>query len=372
MKAPTKPTPMLPDQWSSKWAFILAATGAAVGLGNVWRFPYMAGSNGGSAFVLVYLICVLVMGLPIMVAEILIGRRARQNPVDALQTLAKESQQPRQWGLLGWWGALALLLVLSFYSVVSGWSIAYLFHSFDNTFNNATPREITHIWQHFLASPWRLIAWHTLFMCLTIGVIMRGVKQGLERATKYMMPALYLILLILVVYDGMIGNFGRAFHFLFDFQLGKITPSIIISAMGHAFFTLALGAGAMLTYGAYVPKRVNIAQAVWIVALLDVLVALLSGLAIFPLVFAHNLAPNSGPGLMFVTLPIAFAHIPAGALVGGLFFILLLFAAWTSSINLAEPMIIILMQRLNVSRNKSGNHRGRPGLVHRHRIRAVI
>jgi len=343
----------LHDQWSSKLAFILAATGAAVGLGNVWRFPYMAGSNGGSAFVLVYLLCVIIIGLPIMVAEILIGRRARQNPVDALETLARESNHTKKWGWLGWWGALALLLVLSFYSVVSGWSIAYLFRSFSGTFTGMSATQVGDYWQHFLSNPWRLLAWHTVFMTLTVGVIMRGVEEGLEKATKYMMPALYGILIVLVIYAGMEGDFYHAFHFLFDFHLAKITPSVVISAMGHAFFTLALGAGAMLTYGAYVPKRVNIANAVCIVAALDVLVAVLAGLAVFPLVFSHHLAPNSGPGLMFVTLPIAFADIPGGALVGGLFFALLLFAAWTSSINLAEPMVIILMKRLNVGRKKA-------------------
>ncbi|MCB1827165.1 MAG: sodium-dependent transporter [Coxiellaceae bacterium] len=350
---PKQNNQLLQDQWSSKWAFILAATGAAVGLGNVWRFPYMAGTNGGSAFVIMYLIFVAIIGLPIMIAEILIGRRARQNPVSAMQTLAEESGHAKDWRLVGWWGALALLLVLSFYSVVSGWSIAYLVRCFGEAFTGMSPQEVSAHWSLFLASPWRLIGWHTLFMCLTIGVIMRGVQQGLEQATKYMMPGLYIILIVLVIYAGMEGDFKQAFHFLFDVHWEKVTPSVVISAMGHAFFTLALGAGAMLTYGAYVPKRVSIANAVWIVAVLDILVAILSGLAIFPLVFAHHLAPNSGPGLMFVTLPIAFSHIPAGAIIGGLFFVLLLFAAWTSSINLAEPMVIILMNHFKLSRNKA-------------------
>ncbi len=348
-----QPSTQVTEQWSSKWAFILAATGAAIGLGNVWRFPYMAGSNGGSAFVILYLVFVALIGLPIMISEILIGRRAKSNPVSALQILAKESSHTKHWGLLGWWGALALLLVLSFYSVVSGWSIAYIYHSLAIGFKNNTPSQITNTWQHFLASPWKLLGWHTLFMTLTIGVIMRGVQAGLEKATKYMMPALYFILFVLVCYATSVGDFHRAVHFLFDFHPEKITPTIVISAMGHAFFTLALGAGAMLTYGAYVPRSINIANTVWIVALLDVLVAVLSGLAIFPLVFAYHLAPNSGPGLMFVTLPIAFAHIPFGSYIGALFFLLLLCAAWTSSINLAEPMVIILRNKLKLSRNKA-------------------
>lgn len=342
--------PILQDQWSSKWAFILATTGAAVGLGNIWRFPYMAGSDGGSAFTLVYLICVVVIGLPIMIAEILIGRRARQNPVDALATLAEESNRSTQWKWLGWLGALALLLVLSFYSVVAGWSIAYLIQSFSGRFNDLSAPQVTQVWQHFLASPWRLLGWHTLFMALTIGVIVRGVQQGLEKATKIMMPLLYLILFILVFYASFTGDFKQAFHFLFDFNIHKITPTVIIGAMGHAFFTLALGGGAMLTYGAYVPKKVSLGQSVLIVAALDVLVAVLAGLAIFPIVFAYHLPPTAGPGLMFESLPITFAHIHGGSIVGGLFFVLLLFAAWTSSINLAEPLVIILMRRLNLKR----------------------
>lgn len=338
------------QQWSSRLAFILAATGAAVGLGNVWRFPYMAGSHGGSAFVLIYLLCVAIIGLPIMVAEILIGRRAKTNPVDAMVKLAEESGRTRHWGLLGWWGALALLLVLSFYSVVSGWSIAYFIHAISGQFHNNTVAQVTTSWHQFLANPWRLLLWHSVFMILTIGVILRGVEEGLEKATKFMMPALYLILFALVIYSATEGDFYHAWHFLFDFKTADITPSVVVAAMGHAFFTLALGAGAMLTYGAYVPKGVNIAKSVVIVAVLDVLVAVLAGLAIFPLVFAYHLSPSSGPGLMFVTLPIAFAKMRLGALVGGLFFILLLFAAWTSSINLAEPIVIILQRKLKCSR----------------------
>lgn len=351
MKKSTEKT--LQDQWSSKWAFILAATGAAVGLGNVWRFPYMAGTHGGSAFVLVYLVCIILIGLPVMIAEILIGRRARQNPVSAMETLAKESGHTKKWGVVGWWGAAALLLVLSFYSVVSGWSIAYLLRSASGTFSGMNASQVSNFWQHFLSSPWQLLTWHTVFICLTIGVIVRGVQEGLEKATKFMMPALYAILFLLAAYAIIEGDFRQAFHFLFDFNLEQITPSVFIAAMGHACFTLAVGAGAMLTYGAYVPKRVNITTAVCVVATLDVLVAILSGLAIFPLVFAHHLTPNMGPGLMFVTLPIAFANIPGGTLIGSLFFILLLFAAWTSSINLAEPMVVILMNRLKLSRKKS-------------------
>ncbi|WP_260554333.1 sodium-dependent transporter [Coxiella burnetii] len=342
--------PVVRERWSSKLAFILAATGAAVGLGNIWRFPYMAGMYGGSAFLLIYLIFVLIIGLPIMIAEILIGRRSRKNPVDALITLAQESNHSRKWGLLGWLGALALLLILSFYSVVAGWNVAYLIKSFSNEFYQLNPAQITSMWKSFLANPWHLLGWHSIFMFLTMVVVAKGVKGGLEKATKFMMPALYVILFILVIYAFSYGNFNKGFHFLFDFNHSKITTSVVIAALGHAFFTLALGAGAMAMYGAYVPRNVNLGKTVLIVASLDVLVAILSGLAIFPIVFAYHLPPNSGPGLMYVTLPIILAHLSSGWFIGGLCFLLLLFAAWTSSINLAEPLVVILTERLGLKR----------------------
>jgi len=344
---------LLQDQWSSKWAFIFAATGAAVGLGNIWRFPYMAGENGGSAFVFIYLVCVLVIGLPVMIAEILIGRHARQNPVDAMASLAQAEHHSKRWGWVGWLGAVALVLILSFYSVVAGWSIAYLFKSFSGELVGLNAKQVTMVWTHFLSDPWELLLWHSVFMILTMGVIIRGVESGLEKASTYMMPLLYFILFVLVAYAARMGDFSHAWHYLFDFRAATITASVVVQAMGHAFFTLALGAGAMLTYGAYVPKKVNLAQSVVIIAGLDVLVAVLAGLAIFPLVFAFHLSPASGPGLMFVTLPISFASLPGGAMIGGLFFLLLLFAAWTSAINLAEPLVTILMNKGSMTRARA-------------------
>lgn len=340
----------LQDQWSSKLGFILAATGAAVGLGNIWRFPYMAGTHGGSAFVILYLIFVTLIGLPIMVSEFLIGRRARRNSIDALSYLAKQNNHTKHWGALGWWGILGLMLTLAFYSVVSGWSIAYLFKSICGDFVHSDAHQVVLIWQNFLASPWTMLGWHTLFMCLTMGVIAAGVEQGLEKATKFMMPALYLILFALVIYACVEGNAKAAALFLFKFDYHKVTINVVVAALGHAFFTLALGAGALLVYGAYIPKRVHLVNSVFIIAGLDVLVAILSGLAIFPIVFALHLPPQSGPGLMFQSLPISFAHMHLGRFVGSLFFLLLLFASWTSSINIAEPMIVITMNRLKVKR----------------------
>lgn len=341
---------LLQDQWSSKLGFILAATGAAVGLGNIWRFPYIAGMNGGSAFVLLYVFFVLIIGIPIMLAEFLIGRYARRDPVEALRHIASENHHSPRWGWLGLWGGLALLMVLAFYSVVSGWSIAYLWKCLHGDFVGQSPAQIHALWTHFLANPWQLLVWHTLFMCLTMGVIIAGVQQGLERGTKLMMPMLYIILFSLVLYACKTGDARQALHFLFDFAPQKISGSVVIAALGHAFFTLALGAGALLTYGAYIPKQVRLVNSVFIVVGLDVLVAVLSGLAIFPLVFSLHLPASSGPGLMFEVLPISFAHAQGGIVIGSLFFLLLLFAAWTSSINIAEPLIVMLMQRLQCTR----------------------
>lgn len=343
-------TKELTARWSSRWTFILATTGAAVGLGNIWRFPYMAGSNGGSAFLIVYLTCIVLFGLPILAAEIIIGRHARSNPVDALKTISIENNTSKKWQALGWWGITSLVLILSFYSVVSGWSIAYFVKSISGVFNYMNAEQVGDTWGKFLSEPGKLLLWHSLFMLFTICIVIKGVSKGLEKATNFMMPLLYLILISLVIFACSTGATQQAVKFLFAFNYHQITPSIIIAAMGHAFFTLAVGAGAMLTYGAYAPKNINIISSILIVALLDILVAILSGLAIFPIVFAYHLEPTSGPGLMFVTLPISFANMHHGSLISAGFFLLLFFASLTSSINLAEPIVITLQSKLNLSR----------------------
>ena len=346
-------TKQLTARWSSRWTFILATTGAAVGLGNIWRFPYMAGSHGGSAFLIVYLACIVLFGLPILAAEIIIGRHARNNPVDALKSIAIENKASRKWQALGWWGITALVLILSFYSVVSGWSIAYFLKSITGVFNHMNADQVGATWGEFLSHPGKLLLWHSLFMFITICIVIRGVSKGLEKATNFMMPLLYIILISLVIFACSTGATKQAVHFLFAFDYHKITLNIIFAAMGHAFFTLAVGAGAMLTYGAYAPKNINIISSILIVALLDILVAILSGLAIFPIVFAYHLAPTSGPGLMFVTLPISFANMHYGSLVSAGFFLLLFFASLTSSINLAEPIVITLQSKLKLSRKSA-------------------
>ena len=250
-------------------------------------------------------------------------------------------------------GSLSLLLILSFYSVVSGWSIFYLLKTSVGFFNNKTPYEITEYWNTFLQSPLNLLIWHSLFMFITMYVVAKGVKNGLEKASNILMPALFVVLILLAIYSSATGDSKKALNFLFSFDYHKITPSLIIDALGHAFFTLALGAGCMLVYGAYLPKKVTVSGSVVSIAFLDVMVAFLSGMAIFPLVFKYNLTPQGGPGLMFEVLPITFAQMPFGSIIGTFFFLLLLFAAWTSSISLAEPLVLLLIEKAKISRKIS-------------------
>lgn len=341
-------------KWTSQLTFILALTGAAVGLGNIWKFPYMAGDNGGSAFVLIYLLAVLFIGLPVMVAEIVIGRRTQKNPVDALRQVAIEEGRTRHWSLLGWWGIAGLLLTLSFYSVVAGWSIFYLVQSLTGHLANQSNMQIQHVWQHLMSSPGIMAGYHLLFMALTLIVVARGVEKGLEKANVYMMPILFVILIVLVVYAGIEvpASFKQSWHFLFDFRFKDVTGGVIINAVGHAFFTLAVGVGAMEMYGSYLSKDTSIGRSVIITAILDVMVAFLAGMAIFPILFHNHLAPQEGPGLMFLSLPMAFSHMVGGYWIGTLFFALLLFAAWTSSINIAEPIVAMLYEKTRLSRGQ--------------------
>jgi neurotransmitter:Na+ symporter, NSS family len=342
------------EQWSSKWTFILAATGAAVGLGNIWRFPYLIADNGGSAFLFLYLFFLVILGIPILMSEILLGRHTRHNAIDALKSLAQQHQRSSRWQSIGWAGALALLLILAFYSVVSGICLSYLWHAVTQGFQTHGTAPQT-VWLHLTGSATRLALWHTLFMLLTIGVILLGIKKGLEKATQFMMPTLYLVLIALVVYALIYGDGPAAMHFLFDFDPSKLLNINTISmALGQAFFSLALGAGAMLAYGAYAPKNTPLTFAASVVAVLEALVAILAGLAIYPLLFQYHLPTTAmGDSLMFRVLPLAFAQIPGGYWIAITFFVSLLFAAWTSSINLCEPLVLLLIQKWNIKRRRA-------------------
>ena len=335
--------------------FILATTGSAVGLGNIWKFPYITGENGGGAFVLIYLLCIVLIGIPIMVSEILIGRRGRQSPVYSLRTLAREEggRGSGIWGFIGFSGIFAGVIIISFYSVVAGWSLAYVVRTGSGLFVDVTASGSRAIFNQLVSDPERLLAWHTIFMVMTTVVVARGVRSGLEQTVRILMPLLFLLLVLLVLYAYDTGEFKQGYDFLFSFDYSSLTPGGVVIAMGHAFFTLSLGIGAVMMYGSYLPSEIPIARTALAIAVIDTLVALLAGLAIFPLVFASNLKPGEGPGLLFETLPIAFGQMPGGTFYGVLFFILLLLAAWTSSISMIEPAVAWLVENRRITRLRS-------------------
>lgn len=331
--------------WAGRWTFIFAATGSAVGLGNIWKFPYIAGENGGGAFVLVYLLCIAVIGLPVMMAEVLLGRRARLSPIHGMQRLAQEAGANRSWSLIGWSGALAGLLILTFYSVVAGWSLAYVSKSLSGEFINAAPETIGAMFETFLADKGALIQWHLIFTAATVAVVAAGVTKGIGVAVRVLMPLLFVMLLILLGYSAQEGNFAEGARFLFHFKFDQLTWDGVLVALGHAFFTLSLGMGAIMAYGAYMPEQAHVSRTVITVALLDTLVALVAGLAIFPIVFANPvIEPGSGPGLLFVSLPVAFGNMTGGLWFGTLFFSLVAIAALSSAISLIEPAVAWLVE----------------------------
>jgi NSS family neurotransmitter:Na+ symporter len=323
-------------QWSSRWAFILAATGSAVGLGNIWKFPYITGENGGGAFVLVYLLCIAVVGIPVMMSEIMLGRRGKQSPIHTMRTLAQEERAGGYWQLVGWFGVLSGFLILSFYSVIAGWALSYVVEALSGTFTEISGDQSGELFTGLVSNPGTQLFWHTLFMAMTMFIVARGVREGLERAVRLLMPVLFVLLLILVGYAMNSGGFTQGLHFLFDPDFSKITTEGVLTALGHAFFTLSLGMGAIMIYGAYLPDDVSITRVTMTVALADTVVALLSGMAIFP-----------------QTLPVAFGAMPGGVLFGTLFFVLLVFAAWSSAISIIEPVVAWLVETKGWSRNRA-------------------
>lgn len=337
--------------WGKRGSFILAATGSAVGLGNIWKFPYITGENGGGAFVLMYLVFVAVIGVPIMMAEILMGRRARANPIIATYELCEQAGVSKGWGGLGWLGVLAGMMILSFYTVIAGWTLEYVTLGFEGKFTGLDGETSSALFESLLASPDRLILWHTVFTLMTIIVLALGVTRGLESSVRWMMPTLFVLLLVLLGYAYKEGEFATSLRFMFSFKVEDLSWEGALIAMGHSFFTLSLGMGAIMAYGSYMPSNQSVGQTVFIVALLDTLIALIVGVAIFSLVFATpGISPGAGPGLMFVTLPVAFGSMGAGVFVGTVFFIMVLLAAWTSTISLLEPGVAYLNERFGLPR----------------------
>ena len=340
-------------QWSSRMGFVLAATGSAVGLGNIWKFPYMVGDSGGAAFVLVYLACIFLIGLPILISEWLLGRRGQKNPINTMQELATKNNRSQAWILVGFSGVLAAFLILSFYSVIGGWSLAYIKDAVVGNFTGQDGDGIGALFGGMLESPGKMIFWHTLFIAATIGIVSMGVTQGLERAAKTLMPALGILLVFLVLYGMTTGGFKQALEFMFKPDWSQLTGGVVLAALGHAFFTLSLGMGIMMAYGSYLGEDISLLQSARTVVIMDTVIALAAGLAIFPIVFANDLALGQGPGLIFVSLPVAFGNITAGWVVGVAFFCLLTFAAITSAISLLEPVVEFIEERSPFSRQIS-------------------
>lgn len=341
------------SHWSNRWAFIMATAGSAVGLGNIWKFPYMAGTSGGSAFVLVYLLCVVLIGLPLMMTEVMLGRRAQKNPVDGMAHLAAEAGATQVWKGIGYLGIAAGILILSFYSVVAGWVLAYGMRAAAGGFAGMAADQAQQQFAAFLGNPVELLLWHSVFMFLTMAVVARGVTSGLERANRIMMPGLMIILLILLGYSLAVGDIWRSLEFMFRPDFSSISPAAVLSAMGHSFFTLSLGMGAVMVYGSYLQRHVSIARASFYIVLTDTAIALVAGVTIFAIVFANGMEPAAGPGLIFQTLPIAFGQMPAGTLFATLFFVLVAFAAWTSSISLVEPAVSWLVENTRFRRRQA-------------------
>jgi len=343
----------LHGHWSSRMAFILAVTGSAVGLGNIWKFPYIAGQNGGGAFVLVYLVCVIVIGMPVMMSEILIGRRGRRNPIATMELLGKEEGSSANWQWVGGMGVVAGILILSYYSVIAGWTLGYIVKSASGVFVGAGPEAVSAEFNGFVGD-WRMIGFcHTLFMALAIFVVARGVERGLEQAVRFMVPALLILMLVLLGYSINSGYFGEGVAFMFTPDWTKLTWDSVLAALGQAFFTLSIGMGAIMAYGAYLPEETSITGASAAVVTADTSIAILAGLAIFPLVFANGLDPADGPGLVFQTLPLAFGQMAGGVFFSTIFFVLLSFAAWTSAIGLMEPAVAWVVEHFNKSRSQA-------------------
>ena len=335
--------------WIGKWTFILAATGSAVGLGNIWGFPYKAGTNGGGAFVLIYLLCILMIGIPIMISEIIIGRRSGNSPINAMKKTAIASNRSSVWQFVGWSGITAGILILSFYSVIAGICMNYIFISAFSSGAISSTDQFSDI----ISSPLNLIFWHTLFMFLTALIVSAGVKDGIGRMVKILMPMLGFLMIFMVIYSMINGNFSQAMSFLFAPDFSSITSETLLQAMGQAFFSLSLGMGSIMAYGAYMPKDQKVINTSFTVGSLDTLIAMLAGLAIFPIIFAFNLEPNSGPGLVFISMLSAFNQMQFGQIIGPLFFILLSIAALSSSISLLEPGVAYLSEEDILSRKES-------------------
>ena len=341
------------EQWSSERAFLFAAIGGSVGLGNIWRFPYEAGQNGGAAFVIVYLACVFIISLPILICELSVGRRTGSSALSAMKNAAAKEGAVSAWRFSGWLMVVTLFLVASFYSVIGGWTLRYMFLALKGDLSGIEVGTSTASFSDFLASPFELSLWHFLFSLICLVVLARGVKEGLEKVAVKALPVLLFLLAALVVSSLFLGDTPAALEFLFKPDFSKITPEVVLGALGQAFFSVGIGMGFMVTFGAYLPANISLGKSALVIVLGDTLVAIIAGLAIFPFVFGYGLSPSSGEGLVFQTLPVALGSLPGAYIFTTGFFLLLAVAALTSQLATLEPMIAGLAERSGLSRKLS-------------------
>ena len=341
------------EQWSSQWLFIMATIGSSVGLANIWRFPFTAGENGGGAFVLIYLAAVFFLAMPLVMGELMLGRRGQACPPVGLRAIAKEANASEYWSWLGYLGVATALIILSYYCMIGGETFIYAVKNISGQFVDIEVEESLAISTAFNANVLLVVFGHSLFVGTMGWVSSRGISGGVEIAVKYLMPSLFIILIAMVIYAAVTGSFAQSISYLFQPDFSKINIEVIVAAFGQAFFSVGAGATILMAYGSYMHRDDSIIGSSVMVASADTLVALLSGLAIFPIVFAFGLNPGAGPGLVFETVPLAFGHMPGGQYVGTLFFILLAFAAITSAISLLEAPVAWLQSKDGWSRKKA-------------------
>ena len=345
------------DTWGSRFGFIMAAVGSSVGLGNFWRFPYTAGENGGGAFIVIYLLCVLLVGLPLLMAEYGMGRKSGMSAIEGIESIARAESKSGNWGIVGWVGSLTAFFILTFYMVISVWLIAFLmqaptgkFEGMDAATSAVNFNDTIGQGENALARRWEILGLLFLFLLANVYVVGQGVKGGLERVATILMPAFFIMLLVVVGFAVTQGDFAQTAAFLFEPKWSDVGFKTFLSALGQAFFSIGVGVGLMITYGAYLDRQTDIPRSSALVVGADTMVALIAGFAIFPIVFMAGLDPAGGPGLFFVSMPVAFGAIPGGTLFATVFFALALFAAFTSSISLMEVGVSWLEERQGVTR----------------------
>ena len=338
------------EHWGSHLGFILAAAGSAIGLGTLWKFPYVAGQNGGGLFVIIYILCTFLIGIPIFVAELILGRRAQRGAVGTFATLSNNSNF---WKSVGWLGVISSFLIMSFYSVLAGWGLNYVFMSLTEFYKGLSAAEIADVFNKLEAAGDITLFWHFVFTALTIAVVYPGIRHGIEYWSKFMTSGLLILFTFLTIYSFSLEGFGEAVHFLFSPDYSRFKASGILEALGLSFFTLSLGQGIMITYGSYMRRNEDIPKTSVIIGLMIIVVSMMAGLIIFPVIFTFNFAPDSGPGLVFKTLPLLFAKLPGALLISTTFFILFVFTALTSAIALVEVVVANLIDLYGWSRQKA-------------------